>query len=81
VKALGPDGTATLNWGQTNSLLVTLDVVLKKLEVGQKHVALTNLLAFIDKAETFIADDVLTSNEGQPLIDAAEQIIAAIEAM
>jgi hypothetical protein len=80
-KALGPDGTGTLNTGQTNSLLVTLDVVLKKLEGGQKHVALTNLRAFIEKVETFIADDVLTSNEGQPLIDAAEQIITAIEAM
>ena len=81
VNALGPDGTATLNGGQTKALLVTLDVVLKKLEAGQKHVALANLRAFIDKVETFIADDVLTSLEGEPLIDAAEQIIAAIEAM
>jgi len=81
VDALGPYGTGTLNWGQTNSLLVTLDVVLKKLESGQKNVALNNLLAFINKVETFIADGVLTSEEGQPLIDSAEQIIAAIEAM
>ncbi len=81
VEALGPDGTGTLNQGQTNSLLVTLDVVLDKLESGQSHVALNNLRAFIDKVETFIADGVLTTAEGQPLIDAAEQIIAAIEAM
>jgi hypothetical protein len=81
VKALGPDGTGTLNKGQTNSLLVSLDVVLKKLESGQNHVALNNLGAFIDKVELFIADGVLTGEEGQPLIDAAEQIIAAIEAM
>ena len=81
VEALGPDGTGTLNRGETNSLLVTLDVVLKKLETGQSHVALNNLRAFIEKVETFIADGVLTSEEGQPLIDASESIMAAIEAM
>jgi hypothetical protein len=81
VVALGPDGTGTLNQGQANSLLVTLDVVLKKLENGQSHVALNNLWAFIDKVETFTADGVLTTVEGQPLIDLAEQIIGAIEAM
>ncbi|NJD10381.1 MAG: hypothetical protein FIB01_08025 [Gemmatimonadetes bacterium] len=81
VQALGPGGSATLNKGQTNALLVTLDVVQKKLAGGQKVVALNNLHAFIDKVETFIADQVLTSEEGQPLITAAEHIIGAIEAM
>jgi len=81
VEALGPDGTGTLNGGQTNSLLVTLDVVLKKLEDGQKNVALNTLWAFIGKVEAFTAGGVLTAGEGQPLIDIAEQIIASIEAM
>jgi CSLREA domain-containing protein len=81
VEALGPDGTGTLNKGQTKSLLVTLDVVLMMLERGQSPVALNNLLAFIDKVETLTADGVLTTEEGQPLIDAAEQIIAEIGAM
>ncbi len=80
VRALGPGGTGTLNQGQAIALTVSLDVVLKKLEGGQDHVALNNLRAFIDKVEKFVADGVLTLAEGQPLIDAAEQIIAAIEA-
>jgi len=81
VEALGPDGTGSLNKGQTNSLLVTLNVVLKKLEKGQSHVALDNLRLFINEVETFTADGVLSSVEGQWLIDAAEQIVAAVEAM
>jgi CSLREA domain-containing protein len=81
VKALGPDGTGRLNKGQTNSLLVTLNVVLKKLEKGQSHVALDNLRVFISEVETFTADRVLSRVEGQRLIDAAEQIVAAVEAM
>lgn len=81
VKALGPGGTGTLNKGQTNSLLVTLDVVVEKLANGQNHVALNNLWAFIDKVETLTAGAALSTAEGQPLIGAAEQIIAAIEAM
>ena len=69
-----------LNGGQGNALNSKLANAIKKLDEGQPHVAINNLNAFVKQVNAFINGRVLTAAEGQPLIDAANRIIAAIDA-
>ncbi|MCB0032735.1 MAG: tandem-95 repeat protein, partial [Anaerolineales bacterium] len=78
VEALKTAGV--LNTGQTKSLSKNLDNAVKKLDKGQQTNAITHLDAFVTKVNEFIADGVLTFEQGQLLIDAAQRIRTAITA-
>jgi hypothetical protein len=75
VQALIP---GTLNEGQGNALTVKLDGVIKQLEKGKTNTAINELQAFINQVNELINTGVLSADEGPPLIDAAEAIIASI---
>ncbi len=63
-----------LNRGQGNALSVKLEHIQKKLDAGQTHVALNQLKAFTNQVADLIDDGVLTPEQGQPLLDAAEDL-------
>jgi pullulanase-type alpha-1,6-glucosidase len=63
-----------LNVGQANSLIVKLETAIKNLDKGKANTALNNLYAFMNQVQSFIDEGVLTPEEGQSLIAAAEAI-------
>ncbi|MCK6563057.1 PKD domain-containing protein, partial [bacterium] len=67
-----------LNKPQLNGLIGMLKVVIKRLNDNRIDKAIEMLQQFIDHVENFIGNGILTRDEGQPLIDAAEAIIAAL---
>jgi len=72
IQLLFQDGT--LNRGQAKSLSVKLLHVQRKLDAGQTHVALNLLGAFSSQVQDFIDDGVLTAEQGQSLLDAADAL-------
>jgi hypothetical protein len=72
---------STLNQGQGNALIAKLDGVIKQLEKGNTQTALNELQAFISQVNDFMnsTPPILLPAEGQPLIDAANAIIAALD--
>ena len=75
--ALGDTGE--LNGGQTNSLLVKLEMAASAINRGKDNVACNILAAFIDHVTDLIySDGVLTEAEGLPLIDSAASARAAL---
>jgi hypothetical protein len=75
VQALIDEGT--LNKGQGKSLTSKLDNIIKKFENGKDKPACNQLNAFTQHVDSLIADGILTSAEGQPLIDQANLVKAA----
>ena len=73
---LGDSGM--LNGGQVNSMSRKLTAVLSKLERGQSKPAVNQLLAFVHQVESLVDEGVLRPEEGQPLIDAVEDILDSI---
>ena len=69
-----------LNQGQGNSLISKLEAAREQLDKGNDIAAMNQLLAFINQVQGFITSGVLTSAEGQPLIDAATAIVDQIMA-
>ena len=67
-----------LNGGQGNALISKLEAALEKIAQGNSTAAINQLNAFINQVTDFIDSGTLTSEEGQPLIDAAEALIAAL---
>jgi len=67
-----------LNQGQGNALLVKLYHAIQKLNQGKTKVAINLLGAFINQVNDFISEGVLTPEEGQALIAAANEVIIAI---
>ena len=65
--------------GRKNSLIAKLDAAIQHLEGGNEHAAIKKLQDFIDQVSAFIKNGILSSAEGQPVIDAAEAIIDAIQ--
>jgi hypothetical protein len=66
--------SGVLDSGNGNALLATLDNALKA--IANDRPSATNLLsAFIHQVEGFIAGGILTAEEGQALIDAAQSAI------
>ena len=63
-----------LNWGQGNSLIVKLNNAIKKLDANKPKTSLNNLNALSNQIQDFIDDGVLTSEEGQSLLEAIEAI-------
>jgi len=70
--------TGALNQGQGNALMNKLDQAINKLDQGKITQAINHLQAFINQVNDFINTGVLTPAEGQPLIDAANRIIAVL---
>jgi uncharacterized repeat protein (TIGR01451 family) len=66
--------TGTLNQGQTNSLIAKLNASIDSLNHGQQNAACNQLQAFINKVIDLINAGVLTTTEGQSLIDFATLI-------
>jgi cadherin domain-containing protein/FIMAH domain-containing protein len=67
-----------LNNMQANKLLKDLDAAQKAYNKGNIAQAESNLQLFINKVQGYINTNVLTSAEGQPLIDAAQDLINSI---
>lgn len=64
----------SINPGQANSLTAKLQQIVNALNQGKTHAACNQLNAFINEVTSLIGNGVLTSAEGQPLIDAAVNI-------
>jgi hypothetical protein len=73
------DQVLALNKPQGNGLINgKLDVAIKRLDNNDIDGAIAKLREFIDQVNVFISSGKLTVAEGQPLIDAANAIIAAL---
>ena len=69
--------SGVLNKGQANSLIKKLESAEKAIEKGQKS-ASNKVGAFINEVEAFVNSGRLTPDQGQPMIDAANAIIALL---
>lgn len=78
VQSLSDQGI--LNSGQVRGLNRTLDSAIKKLNQGNSKAAINKFVEFTAKINGFVADGALTPEQAQPLLDAANRIIAAIQA-
>ena len=78
VNALHDSGT--LNSGNTNALITKLDGAAAKLTKDDYNAAINKLQAFINQVNGWISNGKLTSSQGQPLIDSANDLIASIRA-
>ena len=67
--------TGVLNPGQGNALIAKLEAAIRKLNQGNVNAAINQLQAFINQVNAFINGGILSPEEGQPLIDAANNII------
>jgi len=67
-----------LNLGQGNAFISKLDLALLKIDNGNFRVARNILIAFINQVNSYITEGILTEEEGQELILAAEDIIEQI---
>jgi uncharacterized delta-60 repeat protein len=76
VQALATEGV--LNNGQDNALLVKLQDAVEHLSDGATNNAVNDLQAFVNEVEDFIAQGLLTSAQGQPLIDEADALIGLL---
>jgi hypothetical protein len=68
-----------LNQGQGNALTAKLRAAIKKMEQGNVNTAINQLQAFINQVNALINGGTLTPAEGQPLLDAANNIINALQ--
>ncbi|HEY2976233.1 MAG TPA: FG-GAP repeat protein [Pyrinomonadaceae bacterium] len=73
VEALVAEGI--LNGGQGNSLLAKLHAALRQVDRGNTAAAINQLQAFIHEVQALIESGVLPAAEGEPLIEAAEQLL------
>jgi len=73
------DQVIALNKPQGNGLIGKLEVVIKRLDNNEIDKAIEMLQQFIKEVNKFIDNGIFTSGEGQPLIDAANRIIAALQ--
>lgn len=71
-------GDGRLNKGQGNSLISKLEAALAQLAQGHVVPALNQLRAFVNEVTADISSGKLTPAEGQPLIDKANRVIAAL---
>jgi len=67
-----------LNYGQGNSMIGKLEGALNQLGKGNVGPAINMLQSFVNEVSAFIQSGKLTPAEGQPLLDAANAIIAAL---
>jgi len=69
-----------INGGQANALTTKLDRALDRIDRGQTKGAINDMWAFVNQVEAWIRAGVLTQEEGQPLLDMADAIIADLSA-
>lgn len=72
--------SSTLNGGQVIGLTSKLDGALVKLASGSTQPSINKLQSFINQMQALINGGTLTTEEGQPLLDAAMAIIAQLDA-
>lgn len=70
-----------LNQGQANSLIVKLNAAIQKIQQGKYKTAANQVSAFTNHVNAFINGGVLTSQQGEPLINIAEDVIGLLEQM
>jgi len=70
--------TGQLDLGPGNSLRVKLEVALHTLQKRNTTAASSQLQAFINQVNAFMSAGILSEVEGQPLIDAATQVITEL---
>lgn len=68
----------TLGKRQASLLAHTLNGAIASLKAGNSRDAVNQLNAFIQQVTVLMSDRVLTPAQGQPLIDAAKVVIAAV---
>ncbi len=66
--------TGAPNQGQRNSLIAKLEAAIQSLNQGNTTAASHQLQAFINQGKAFINGEILTPEEGEPLIEAASGI-------
>ena len=76
IRDLLADGV--LNKGQANALLKKLAHAQAMIARGKTKTAINGLNAFINQVEAWISSGILTAAQGEPLIEAAENVIADI---
>ncbi|MGH7493499.1 MAG: SBBP repeat-containing protein [bacterium] len=69
---------SALNQGNGNALISKLEAAIKQLDQGHTHPAINQLEAFTNQVNAFLNSGKLTSAQGQPLLDGANQIITAL---
>jgi len=67
-----------LNGGQGNSLTSKLENIIEKLDKGKTKPACNQLGAFVNQVQSFIDDGILSTLEGQPLLDKANLLISDV---
>jgi CSLREA domain-containing protein len=67
-----------LNGGQGNALIAKLEAAIRQIDRGNVQTAINQLEAFVNQVNALMYADILPPAEGQPLIDAANEIIAAL---
>jgi hypothetical protein len=77
VEALVTSGV--LNQGQGNALIAKLEAAIQQLDHGNVNTAVNQLQAFINQVNGLMQAGVLPPAEGQPLLDCANQVIAALD--
>jgi len=78
IDAVADLAAGVLNAGQGNALASKLDGVIKQLNKGKTKTALNQLGAFINHVNSLIDEGVLSLEEGQPLLSAANAIITGL---
>jgi uncharacterized delta-60 repeat protein len=77
VKALASAGD--LNGGQSNALLAKLQAAVGQLSNDHVGPAINQLQAFVNNVNSFVAQGVLTADQAQPLLDAAQNAIDLLD--
>lgn len=70
-----------LNHGQGNALIVKLQAAIQKMDQGNYNAAINNLNAFINQVNAFRNSGILTDEQANALIGAAERIIDVLEVL
>jgi hypothetical protein len=76
VQALVAQGV--LNGGQGNALLAKLRAARQQAERGNTDAASNHIEAFLNQVEDFVADGILSPEQGEALTEAAEGLLEAL---
>ena len=67
-----------VNPGQGNALIAKLEAAIQQLEQGHVAAAINQLNSFVNQVSGMVSSGILLPAEGQPLLDAANAIIAGL---
>jgi hypothetical protein len=74
LKAAAAGLSGSLNQGQSNSVMSLLDALLESIDAHNTAATCGELQGFITKMTKWVSSGILTSAEGQPLIDSANNL-------